>query len=68
MSMGIWEILWKMTLMLYLFGVAIVLVVGISGLSGHITIKGIFSTLKLSIFSWAALLYLFFSGNNYKNF
>jgi len=54
----------------YVSGVIATFVVGFEGISKHITWKGFFSTLLISLFSWFTLFYLLgdSSTKNYKDF
>lgn len=55
-------IMLKMLLTIYLFGVGVTLLLGFVVISSHITIRGIITTIIMSLFSWFALWHIAFGG------
>ena len=54
----------------YLLGVLMTFVMGLIGISNHITWKGLLATFIMSLFSFFAIIYIGFVGDskNYRNF
>ena len=54
----------------YLLGVLMTFIMGIIGISNHITLKGLLATFIMSLFSFFAIIYMVLGNDskNYKNF
>jgi hypothetical protein len=60
----------KIILLFYFCGVLATFLVGLEGISRHITLKGVIATIVMSLFSWFILFYLIVGDDskNYRNF
>jgi len=54
----------KLILAFYLIGVVMLFIVGLEGISRHITWKGLKATLIMSLFSWIGMWYIMLGGGN----
>jgi len=58
----------KMALLFYMVGFIMTFIVGLEGISSHITWKGLKATLIMSLFSFFALWYMMLGGGGKNNY
>jgi hypothetical protein len=58
----------KMFLVLYVIGFIMTFVMGLEGISKHITWKGLLATFIMSLFSFFTLWYMMLGGGNKNNY
>jgi len=54
----------KLILLFYLIGVVMLFIVGLEGISKHITWKGLKATFIMSLFSWLGMWYIMLGGGD----
>jgi hypothetical protein len=59
---------WKFLLAMYLFGVILFFIIGLEGISKHITWKGLKATFIMSLFSWLGMWYMLLGGGSRNNY